>query len=81
MAGYWRDRAGWAKPGLPSAQRVLWSIPEGRNRHLIERRSHPDIIRLQRLAKEPPKEGEEPDPDAELKRSISVDQIRELQHA
>jgi DNA polymerase III subunit delta' len=72
---------GLGKAGFAERAASALVDPDGGNRHLIERRSHPDIIRLQRLAKEPPKEGEEPDPDAELKRSISVDQIRELQHA
>jgi DNA polymerase III subunit delta' len=46
---------------------------------MIERGSHPDILQIKRLPKEQPKEDEEPDPDAELKRSISIDQIRRLQ--
>jgi DNA polymerase III subunit delta' len=54
--------------------------PEHRYSSMIDRRSHPDIIWIARLPKEPPKDGEEPDPDAELKRSISIDQIREVQH-
>jgi DNA polymerase III subunit delta' len=55
--------------------------PAGQYARLIEQHSHPDVIWLRRLPKEPPKEGEAPDPDAELKRSITIDQIRELQHA
>ncbi len=55
--------------------------PEDRHRNLIEHRTHPDIIRIQRLAKETPKDGEEADPNAELKRSITIDQIRNVQHA
>lgn len=47
---------------------------------MIEQRSHPDIVWVQRLPKELPKDGEPIDPDAELKRSISIDQIREVQH-
>ena len=47
---------------------------------MIEQRSHPDIVWVQRLPKELPKDGEPLDPDAELKRSISIDQIREVQH-
>jgi DNA polymerase III subunit delta' len=46
---------------------------------LIERGSHPDIIRIARMPKDPPKEGDEADASAELKRSIGVDQIRALQ--
>ncbi len=53
--------------------------PEDRFGSMIARGSHPDILTIKRLPKEPPKEDEEPDPDAELKRSISIDQIRGLQ--
>lgn len=55
--------------------------PESRYGSMIARGSHPDILTIKRLPKEPPKEDEEPDPDAELKRSISIDQIRRLQMA
>ena len=55
--------------------------PDARFSSMIENGSHPDIITVRRLPKEPAKEGEEVDPDAELKRSISVDQIRALQGA
>jgi DNA polymerase III subunit delta' len=55
--------------------------PDGRYPGMIERGSHPDILQIKRLPKEAPKEDEEPDPDAELKRSISIDQIRRLQAA
>jgi DNA polymerase III subunit delta' len=53
--------------------------PEGQYGSMIARGSHPDILTIKRLPKEPPKEDEELDPDAELKRSISIDQIRRLQ--
>ena len=53
--------------------------PEGRYASMIERGSHPDILNIKRLPKETPKEDEEVDPTTELKRSISVDQIRSLQ--
>lgn len=53
--------------------------PENRYTSMIERGSHPDILIINRLAKEAPKEAEETAPSAELKRSISVDQIRSLQ--
>lgn len=53
--------------------------PEGRYASMIERGSHPDILNIKRLPKETPKEDEEVDPIAELKRSISIDQIRSLQ--
>jgi DNA polymerase III subunit delta' len=52
---------------------------EGRYTNLIDRGNHPDLITIKRLLKEPPKEGEDPDPAGELKRSIGVDQIRSLQ--
>jgi DNA polymerase-3 subunit delta' len=54
--------------------------PEHQYSSMIDHRSHPDIIWVDRQPKEPPKDGEEADPDAELKRSISIDQIREVQH-
>jgi DNA polymerase III subunit delta' len=53
--------------------------PESRYNALFDSGSHPDLLMISRLPKEPPKEGEETDPSAELKRSISVDQIRGLQ--
>ncbi len=54
--------------------------PDGQQQNLIERRTHPDILWIERLLKEPPKDGDEPDPNAEKKRSIAIDQVRELQH-
>ncbi len=53
--------------------------PGGKYSSMIARGSHPDILTIKRLPKEQPKESEEPDPDTELKRSISIDQIRGLQ--
>jgi DNA polymerase-3 subunit delta' len=53
--------------------------PQGRHASLFAADSHPDLMTIKRLAKEPPKEGEVADDDAELKRSIGVDQIRALQ--
>ncbi len=53
--------------------------PENRYASMIQRGSHPDILTIKRLPKEAPKEGEDADPAAELKRSIAVDQIRSLQ--
>lgn len=53
--------------------------PQARDTAMIERGSHPDILIIKRMAKELPKEGEELDPSAELKRSISIDQVRRLQ--
>ena len=54
--------------------------PEAQYSNMIARGSHPDIVTIKRLAKDPPKEDEAPDPDAELKRSISIHQIRALIH-
>jgi DNA polymerase III subunit delta' len=54
--------------------------PEHRYSAMVDNKSHPDIIWVQRLPKDPPKDGETADPDAELKRSIAIDQIREVQH-
>jgi DNA polymerase III subunit delta' len=53
--------------------------PDDRYASMIMRGSHPDILKIKRLPKETPKEGEEADPAAELKRSIAVEQIRGLQ--
>ena len=53
--------------------------PDSRYDSMIARGSHPDILVIKRLPKEPLKEGEDADENAELKRSISIDQIRRLQ--
>jgi DNA polymerase-3 subunit delta' len=55
--------------------------PENRFASMVDHRTHPDIIWVQRLPKEAPKEGEAVDLDAELKRSIAIDQIRDVQHS
>jgi DNA polymerase III subunit delta' len=60
------------------AARILVD-PDNRYASMVDNGSHPDIIRVRRLPKEAPKEGEAADPDAELKRSIAIDQIREVQ--
>ena len=70
---------GIGKAGFARQAAAMLVDPQSRHSTLINRGSHPDIITLSRLPKEPPKEGEETNPDAELKRSISVDQIRTLQ--
>jgi DNA polymerase III subunit delta' len=72
---------GIGKAGFAERAAAALVDPQGQHGHLISQRTHPDILRLQRLAKDPPKDGEEVDPNAELKRSISVDQVRELQHS
>lgn len=53
--------------------------PDGQYSGMIARGSHPDILTIKRLPKEAPKEDEESDSSAELKRSISIDQVRNLQ--
>lgn len=55
--------------------------PDNRYSSMVDHQTHPDIIWVQRLPKEAPKDGETADPDAELKRSITIDQIREVQHS
>lgn len=72
---------GLGKAGFAARAAAALVDPDGQQRHLIGQRMHPDIHWLQRLPKEPPKEGELPDPDAELKRSIVIDQVRMLQRA
>lgn len=70
---------GIGKAGFAARAAAALVDPDGQQGRLIEQRSHPDILWVQRLAKEPPKEGEKADPDAELKRSISIEQIRDIQ--
>ncbi len=78
---------GWILAGLRGLGKASFAAaaarklidPDSKFGTLIERGSHPDLITIKRLPKEPPKEGEEVDLDAELKRSIGVDQIRTLQ--
>lgn len=53
--------------------------PENRYGGMIERGSHPDLLVIQRLAKDTAKNDDEADGSAELKRSITIDQIRNLQ--
>ncbi len=53
--------------------------PKNQHKTLIDHGTHPDIITVTRLPKEPLKEGEELSANTELKRSIGVDQIRALQ--
>jgi DNA polymerase-3 subunit delta' len=72
---------GIGKAGFAARAAAALVDPDGRHSHLIAQHNHPDIVRLQRLAKEPPKDGEAADPDAELKRSITIDQVREIQRA
>ncbi len=60
------------------AARILVD-PDNRYSNLVDQRIHPDIHIISRLPKEQPKEGEDIASDAELKRSISIDQIRAIQ--
>ena len=55
--------------------------PENAYQSMIARGSHPDILSVKRLPKEPLKEDEVIDEATEFKRSITVDQIRGLQQS
>ena len=70
---------GLGKAGFALRAAAALVDPECQYGSMIARGSHPDIIIIKRLPKEPPKEDEEVDADAELKRSIGIDQIRALQ--
>ena len=70
---------GLGKASFASAAARMLVDPDARYSSMIDNGSHPDIITVRRLPKEAAKEGEEADPDAELKRSITVDQIRAVQ--
>lgn len=63
------------------AKRMAYSIidPSGLRKNLIDAGTHPDFHIISRPPKELPKEGEGVDPNAELKRSINIEQIRKLQ--
>ncbi len=70
---------GIGKAGFALRAAAALVDPDGQYGSMITRGSHPDILIIKRLPKEPPKEGEDAEPDAELKRSINIDQIRRLQ--
>jgi DNA polymerase III subunit delta' len=70
---------GVGKASFAARAASLLVDPNDQYHNLAEQRTHPDIFWVERLLKEPLKEGEEAAPNAEKKRSISVDQIRELQ--
>lgn len=53
--------------------------PDDRFSNLIARGTHPDILTVKRLPKEAAKDDDEPEANAELKRSITIEQIRNLQ--
>ena len=70
---------GLGKAGFALRAAAALVDPDSQHRNLIERGSHPDIIIIKRLPKEASKEDEEPNTSGELKRSITIDQIRRLQ--
>lgn len=70
---------GVGKAGFAARAAAALVDPENRHSRLIEQSTHPDIIWIQRLAKDPPKDGEPPEAGAELKRSIGIEQIRDIQ--
>lgn len=70
---------GLGKAGFAQRAAAALVDPDGRHSHLIAQNNHPDILHLKRLPKDPPKDGEAADPDAELKRSITIDQVRGIQ--
>ena len=73
--------AAWHGQGsFARAAAALWSIRMAQNQRLIDTRSHPDILWLERLPKEPPKEGDEPDPEAEKSAALISNRSATLQH-
>lgn len=72
---------GVGKAGFAQEAARMLVDPDNRYTSMVDHHTHPDIIWVQRLPKEAPKEGESADPDAELKRSIAIDQIRSVQHS
>lgn len=72
---------GLGKAGFARRAAAALVDPGGQYATMIERGSHPDIITVKRLPKDPPKDDEDVDENAELKRSIGIDQIRKLQTA
>lgn len=55
--------------------------PDNAHGNLISRGSHPDILSVKRLPKEALKDDEDVSDSTELKRSITVDQVRNLQQS
>ena len=72
-------RRGVGKAGFALRAAAALVDPQGQYSNLIERGTHPDILIIKRLPKEASKDDEEVDASAELKRSITIDQIRRLQ--
>jgi len=70
---------GLGKAGFALRAAAALVDPDSQHRNLIERGTHPDILIIKRLPKEASKEDEDPDTSGELKRSITIDQIRRLQ--
>lgn len=72
---------GLGKAGFALRAAAALVDPDNQHSSLIDQGSHPDIIIIKRLAKEAAKDDEDADTSAELKRSITIDQIRKLQAA
>lgn len=70
---------GLGKAGFALRAATALVDPGGQHSNLIERGSHPDVIIIRRLQKEAAKDPDESDSSSELKRSITIDQIRSLQ--
>ena len=72
---------GLGKAGFALRAAAALVDPTGQHSNLVERGSHPDVIIIRRLPKEATKDDEDVDSSAELKRSITIDQIRGVQAA
>lgn len=72
---------GLGKSAFALRAAALLVDPENAYSNMIERGSHPDIISVKRLPKEALKDDEDITDATELKRSITVDQIRSLQQS
>jgi DNA polymerase III subunit delta' len=70
---------GLGKAGFALRAAAALVDPHNQHGNLIERGSHPDILIIKRLPKEATKDDEDADASAELKRSITIEQIRRLQ--
>jgi DNA polymerase III subunit delta' len=78
---------GWILAGIRGVGKASFALraaaalvdPQDQYGSLIERGTHPDILVIKRLSKEASKDDEDTDSSAELKRSITIDQIRRLQ--
>ena len=70
---------GVGKAGFALRAAAALVDPRGQHGNLIDRGSHPDVIIIKRLPKEAAKDDQDTDDSTELKRSITIDQIRGLQ--